>query len=644
MLNRIFCETDYLEILQNNNWAKFRIVSQKLFLLNADEVKKYHALIIALEKEYFEFNNRSVSKYLGYLYFRKGDYSISHHFFEESKEDDIISKFYYVLNLIYLKQMQIAYEEKKMLTMMDYEFLSGELLFLDDVVCFCTFFLEEVKELFPKYVRVYEKEFLKNPTIQLHDYFIKLRDSRSFDRNLIEKNELYIRKLAKYTPELYVSLFEHLLLRKDLIESIRESSVVFPFTSHLKTAYKYHETSKLIDGWGKGVFSTPIRSTSDACLCVDDVEVFSDKPEGYLRSAHGIKYKGQVLILDFGAGIADGALNQISLDEFSSNGDFDKQSICGIVISHSHLDHYGSISTIDRSIPVYMTNLTLELLHLTSTNIMFPLINPVEFYEVLKIGPFAVRLIPNGHILGSAMIEILCGNKRIIYTGDFCIDNQLTVEGMKLDDIKNEPTDILIMETTYGHKLSNVPKYVYRNIFKYLVIKSARYKDKILIPAFAIGRAQEAALLIREAVEESKYSIDASMVSSIGGLAVKVSRYYENVMKKTIFGGYIRDDIGIESKDNASKINILSSGMMQENSVSYKYLDQSLDDNLAVIKIGFISSNSLPLAVLNGRRNKNISLFDIPLSAHASYQELLTTLVEINPKYVKYVHGKGLLL
>jgi len=93
------------------------------------------------------------------------------------------------------------------------------------------------------------------------------------------------------------------------------------------------------------------------------------------------------------------------------------------------------------------------------------------------------------HILGSVGYIIEGTEKRIMITGDFCLNNQGSVLGMNLKD--KGKIDYLIIETTYGDKKFSLSYLDRMKSIKEIVKSSLKYGIQVLIPSFAIGRAQE---------------------------------------------------------------------------------------------------------------------------------------------------------
>ncbi len=120
------------------------------------------------------------------------------------------------------------------------------------------------------------------------------------------------------------------------------------------------------------------------------------------------------------------------------------------IVTHSHSDHSASFAS---DCQTFSTSAS-EKLFLESSKTRIRNNTSVLFHEPFETNGFEVELIPAGHLLGAAQVLIRRGNFTILFTGDFCLENLLTVPRAT---IPKEEIDLLIMETTYGHPSLNLP-------------------------------------------------------------------------------------------------------------------------------------------------------------------------------------------
>ncbi len=153
-------------------------------------------------------------------------------------------------------------------------------------------------------------------------------------------------------------------------------------------------------------------------------------------------------------------------------------------VSHAHFDHMGFHQRILASC------LTCELIKKRFPGHGAELF-PLEFGEsqVLGNGDATVRLLPAGHVLGSAQLLLRWPemNDSLVYTGDFKLR-----EGTASEKAKVEPVNTVIMETTYGrpHYCFPPSDQVIEDIISFC--REALAEDAVpVLLGYSLGKAQE---------------------------------------------------------------------------------------------------------------------------------------------------------
>lgn len=325
--------------------------------------------------------------------------------------------------------------------------------------------------------------------------------------------------------------------------------------------------------------------------------------------------------------------------------------IKAVIVSHAHLDHYGSLATIinvgiDPRV-IFMSDETKQLILSSSKNINLSngikSINSINWFRA-PYNHIVIKSFANGHILGSECYLVSFDEINVLYSGDYCLHNQLTVKGLNsqsildYEKVKENGIDCFISESTYGNSQHYLNYDCATHVLKHLVKKLLSLDIKVFLPSFAIGRSQELALMLNQ-----EYSV------LIDGLAVKISREYEDLARLKIFNGNARycecnDDISKSHNFDCNNIIIASSGMLVKDSTSYEYIKDFLnsDSRIAVIKTGFISSESYGNALLDEWKSKNNILLSVSLSAHADYEEIIALIKALQPRNIVAIHGNGI--
>jgi len=138
-------------------------------------------------------------------------------------------------------------------------------------------------------------------------------------------------------------------------------------------------------------------------------------------------------------------------DAYSENSKID-----GLIISHSHADHYGLMHYLDKDIPVWIGKATHEILKINNiflnqeNNIETP--NYFERWKQFQIGDFTITPYWNDHSAFDAYSFLIEANgKKLFYSGDFRSHGRKKEVYKKFIENPPKNIDCLIMEgTTIG--------------------------------------------------------------------------------------------------------------------------------------------------------------------------------------------------
>ncbi|MFK5710517.1 MBL fold metallo-hydrolase [Lysinibacillus boronitolerans] len=421
-----------------------------------------------------------------------------------------------------------------------------------------------------------------------------------------------------------------------------------------------------------------------------------------------ISIKGHHLLLDAGMHLHDETYHPDYSPLFDNGLSF--EDIDALLITHAHMDHTGAVPYVHKqcsNIPMFATEATVGLMKILLTDTVriskenvvgmyseedvqntLLSINTIDFYEKFSIpskdNEWKITYYPSGHILGAGAIHIEFDGISILFTGDYSIDEQKTVKGLVLpDDLK---VDVLITESTYGFLPTNAS--IDRSRQEKLFVESIkRTMDKggsMLIPAFALGRAQEIILILKDAFKEDKY---LPFNLFIDGRVTDVCRVYQRYSEQhryinpeyyqkeneesLFFGSGVQSAQEIYSNRRNSDFTfsdfmedyislgnnciVASSGMLTENSASARYAEFLIDEERnAVSFTGYMDEESPGHHVLQMSKkgsNEKVRVNGVEkeiqariesfrLSAHASREQILQLIAKLQPKKVFLMHGE----
>lgn len=157
----------------------------------------------------------------------------------------------------------------------------------------------------------------------------------------------------------------------------------------------------------------------------------------------------------------------------------------------------------------------------------------VGYHQPVKISDrFSFTFHDAGHILGSSIVELSVKRDdgsvaTIVFSGDLGRVGQPIIK----DPETLSRADYLLIESTYGartHKPIDATKDELANILN----EAARVNGNVIIPAFAVGRTQEALFYIRELFEEGRVPSNYRKIYVDSPMATSVTEVYERALRE----------------------------------------------------------------------------------------------------------------
>jgi Cft2 family RNA processing exonuclease len=363
-----------------------------------------------------------------------------------------------------------------------------------------------------------------------------------------------------------------------------------------------------------------------------------------------------------------------------------------IIISHAHMDHTGSLPILSNYFPnakIYMTHAAKDLTRVLlydSLKIMDYKEDEIPIYTMTDVQAMLARIIcfsPNypfypfdddfkvtfydaGHIVGAAAIYIETSEGTLFYSGDFNLTAQSTVGGASFP--RTIRADVAIYESTYADRLhSNRSIEEDRLVNKIIEVVSAG--KKILVPAFALGRAQEIMLILNKAFNKNKCKpfkvyVDG-MVNDITRVFSQNPNYLKEEYKRKILKGYdvfynkyvidVRRDNSLRKEicDSQEGLCVISSSGMLTGGPSAYYAQHFASDPDNFIAITGYQDEESPgaalLKVLNSEDNTiklgentltiKCGIGRYGLSAHSDKLEIKAVMNALGANQVFLMHG-----
>ena len=118
---------------------------------------------------------------------------------------------------------------------------------------------------------------------------------------------------------------------------------------------------------------------------------------------------------------------------------------------------------------------------------------PLEYGETIRIGDTTVRLVPAGHVLGSAQVVIEHGGSRIVLSGDYKRTHDRTCA-----PFEPVPCDVFVTEATFGLPVFRHPPDL-GEIAKLLHSLRVFPERSHVVGVYALGKCQRLITLLRAA-------------------------------------------------------------------------------------------------------------------------------------------------
>jgi metallo-beta-lactamase family protein len=418
-------------------------------------------------------------------------------------------------------------------------------------------------------------------------------------------------------------------------------------------------------------------------------------------SCHIVRANGKTLLLD--CGLFQG--RRRDADAKNRTLPCPIQDIDAVVLSHAHLDHAGRLPFLVKggySNPIHSTKATADLsaimladsARIQENDVAFltrhgksvapplyevkdaaqveQLIRRHDYGEWFDVCPgVRARFTDAGHILGSAsvVLEATEGSvvSRLVFSGDI---GRSGLPIIRDPDPPTDAADVVIMESTYGDRDHESVASARDHLARVVRETSAR-GGRVLIPAFAVGRAQELVydlhVLVRDrAIPAVPIVIDSPLATAATAVFEGNAELFDatEAPVREIKQLFRFDLLSYTSSTDESKalnnrvgpmIVIAGSGMVEGGRILHHLLHGASNPQNTVLIVGFMAAHTLGRRIMERQPVIRVLGSEVELrakveiingySAHADRNGLAGWLAEVRHtsprlKQVCLVHGE----
>lgn len=372
----------------------------------------------------------------------------------------------------------------------------------------------------------------------------------------------------------------------------------------------------------------------------------------------------------------------------------DPASIDAVVLTHAHIDHSGYIPALVRNGfkgKVYCTKATYELCKVLLPDAGFlqeedarfankhrfskhspalPLyteedarhslkrFETVDYHEIISpVKGLETIFRSSGHILGASSIELNDGSKKLVFSGDLGRFNDLLIQAP-------EPVykaDYLLVESTYGNRVHSEVDVM--GHLAQIINKTIERGGTVLLPSFAVGRAQLLLYIIQQLKEQLRIPnvpvyLNSPMAISATEIFYRFHKEHRldladcyKIDSGTQFVRSAEESIELVGKKDPAII-ISASGMATGGRVLHHLKSLLPDQRHSIIFPGFQAPGTRGDAMVHGAEKVKIHGEYYPvraeihhldsLSAHADSNEIMQWLSYFKraPKITFVTHGE----
>jgi metallo-beta-lactamase family protein len=433
---------------------------------------------------------------------------------------------------------------------------------------------------------------------------------------------------------------------------------------------------------------------------------FHGADRGVTGSCHLVECAGRRILIDCGLYQGGRELDEENEEPFG----FDAASIDLVLLTHAHLDHCGRVPLlVKRGFrgEVVTTTASRELARLVMLDAAHlqeeearphvrkaarhgnradggaPLYTVLEalnsfdhfgrqatYNQPLELAAgVRATFLDAGHILGSASVYLELEESGKRYTVLFSGDLGNAGRPLLRDPATPAKAEVVVMETTYGDRLHKPIRLSVTELYS-AITDTFNRGGNVIIPTFALERAQELLYFLREGVEAGRLPramqvyLDSPMAISATAIFKRHPECYDAETAKLFREGH--DPFGVPglhltreptesmalNSIRAGAVIMAGSGMCTGGRVRHHLKHNLWRAESSVVFVGYAAVGTLARTIIDGAQQVRLFGEEVPVragvhtingfSAHADQAELLAWHQQIgNPQRTFLVHGES---
>jgi metallo-beta-lactamase family protein len=295
---------------------------------------------------------------------------------------------------------------------------------------------------------------------------------------------------------------------------------------------------------------------------------------------------------------------------------------------------------------------------------------PIAYDQAEEIAHgITVRLVDAGHLLGSASIEMHIvdegATRTVVFSGDVGSKNTPYLR----DPTPLEHADLVFLESTYGNR-DHQPLEATLAELEGILKDAAGNRERVLIPAFAIGRTQQIVYYIAEFIRERGLPhlpiyIDSPMAIEATRIYARHRELFDEEADRLIHDNQLARDLGSlhfsETAMDSKKLNnlhdaaviIAASGMCEGGRIVHHLKHNLGRPSVHIVFVGYQAEGTLGRRLVSGAKQVRVLGETVNVAAqihtlggfsgHAGQTELLEWLCRLAPArpLVLLTHGEN---